>query len=164
MKIAIISDIHDNLKKLSECLQICQQEKINKIICCGDVSSLDTLKFISTNFLGEVFLVEGNAETFLKKDLAQFSNINFCGLVGYTELDDIKIGFCHKPKDIALVFKGVDYKLDFIFYGHTHKPWLEKEKGTMLVNPGNIAGIFYQSSFALFDTKTRNLELKIINN
>lgn len=159
MQIAIISDMHDNLLKLEKCLNICNSKTVSKIICCGDVCSQDTLKFLSLNFSGEIFLVEGNAETFEKKDLKEFSNINFQGLVGYTEIAKLKIGFCHKLSDVSLVYKGTNNKLDFIFYGHSHKPWLENKAGTMLVNPGNVAGIFYQASFALFNTTRRKLEL-----
>lgn len=159
MQIAIISDMHDNLLKLEKCLNTCNKIAVSKIICCGDVCSKDTLKFLSLNFPGEIFLVEGNAETFEKKDLKEFSNINFQGLIGYTELDKLKIGFCHKSKDIPKVLNGFKDKLDFIFYGHSHKPWLENKNNTLFINPGNVAGIFYQASFALFNTSTRKLEL-----
>ena len=159
MTIAIISDIHDNLNKLEKCLIVCKENKVSKIICCGDVCSKDTLKFISTGFPGEIFLVEGNAETYNYKDLDRFTNINFQYLLGYTEIDKLKIGFCHKSKDILKVLNGSKDKLDFIFYGHSHKPWLENKNNTLLINPGNVAGVFYQASFALFNTSTRKLEL-----
>ncbi|HZJ41721.1 MAG TPA: metallophosphoesterase family protein [Patescibacteria group bacterium] len=163
MVIAIISDIHDNLLNLKKCLDICLKNKITKLICCGDVGNLDTLKYISTNFLGEIFLIDGNAETYSSDEIKKFTNINYQGLIGYTKIDNFNIGFCHKSIDIEKVKKNSDVRLDYIFYGHSHKPWLEKQDNIMIVNPGNIAGIFYQATFTLFDTQSKNLKLQIIN-
>lgn len=162
MKIAIISDIHDNLINLEKCLKTCQEEKVEKIICCGDVGNFETLKYISSNFSGEIFLVEGNAETYHEKDVSKLANINYQGLIGYANLNKKNIGFCHKSIDIPKVKENSESKLDFIFYGHSHKPWLETVAGTALINPGNIANIYYQATFALLDLETKNLELKII--
>jgi predicted phosphodiesterase len=55
---------------------------------------------------------------------------------------------------------------DFVFYGHTHKPWIsdidvtskDRKKCTML-NPGNVAGDYYLPTFALWDTQDNNLNL-----
>ncbi|MDD2354082.1 MAG: YfcE family phosphodiesterase [Patescibacteria group bacterium] len=162
MKIAIISDSHDNLDNLKICFSIIKKEKIKKIICCGDVCSLDTLKFISTNFLGEIFLVTGNAETYQEKDLKKIKNITYQGLLGYIKINNLNIGFCHKPTELKELQLKAKTKLDFIFYGHTHKPWLEKKLNTFLANPGNVAGIFYQPTFALLNTINKKLELKLI--
>lgn len=162
MKIAIIADSHDNLQNLDKCLKICKQEGVDKIICCGDVDNFDTLKHISSNFSGEIFLVKGNADTFNDEDAASLGNINYQGFIGYAKLGQVNLGFCHKSGDIKKVKDKSDNKLDFIFYGHSHKPWLVKEAGTTLINPGNIASIYYQATFALLDLKSRNLQLKII--
>ena len=54
--------------------------------------------------------------------------------------------------------------LNFIFYGHTHKPALEKSLSTIIANPGNIASIHYPASFAILNTTTKKLELKILTN
>jgi putative phosphoesterase len=150
MKIAIISDSHDNLKNIERFFYIIKNENISKIICCGDVTSKETLEFISTNFLGEIFLVLGNAETFIEEDIEKIKNMNYQGKIGYAKIENVK--------------KDAKNNLDFIFYGHTHKPWLEKSNDIILANPGNLAGIFYQPTFALLDTHSKNLELKLINN
>lgn len=71
-----------------------------------------------------------------------------------------KIAFCHFPEIAKELVRRQKY--DIVFYGHTHKPWLKKIGKTRLVNPGNIAGMFYKSTFATYDTKTDKLELKII--
>ena len=77
MKIAIISDLHDNLATLDLFFKIAKEEKIEKIICCGDVGNLESLSYLSSSFTGEISLVYGNAEMFQAEDVKQFNNINF---------------------------------------------------------------------------------------
>lgn len=76
MFIAIISDIHNNLDNLKKCLFWCSDNKVEKIICCGDVADLNTMTYLAQNFSGEIFVVEGNAETYREADLGIFPNIN----------------------------------------------------------------------------------------
>ncbi|MCK4745114.1 metallophosphoesterase family protein, partial [Candidatus Parcubacteria bacterium] len=50
MKVAIISDIHDNIPNLKKGLAYCAENNIEKIFCCGDVTNSETLKFLADNF------------------------------------------------------------------------------------------------------------------
>ena len=163
MQIAILSDLHDNLINLKQCLDWCRSNKIEKIICCGDVGNQVTISYLSAHFSGEIFLVEGNAETYQTSDLTPLTNVKYFGLLGQIELEKLKISFCHKEKDVpALLTKSGP--ADFIFYGHSHKPWLEKKGKIMIANPGNLAGIFFAPTFAVLDVGSKNLELKLLSN
>ena len=53
-------------------------------------------------------------------------------------------------------------KYDLVFYGHTHRAWDEKVGNCHMINPGELAGQFYKSTFAVYDTDTEKLELKIL--
>lgn len=162
MVIAIISDIHDNQVNLNKCLSWCRQNKIEKIICCGDVTTIETINFFAAKFSGEIFLVAGNIELYEERELSAYKNINYCGEIGIREIGGANIGFCHDRRDVTQILETTPLLLDFIFYGHTHKPWLEKPGEVMVVNPGNIAGVFHQATFATLDTKNKKLELKIL--
>lgn len=162
MKVAIISDIHDNLVNLEKCLTWCNKNKIDKIVCPGDITNNETLNYLSSNFSGEIFLVSGNAEIYKKEDLNGLKNINFGGEINIFKIDNLNIGLCHQPEKIKRIIAESLNKLDFIFYGHTHKPWIEKQESTMIVNPGTLSGTFYEAAFAFFDTASRKLELKIL--
>lgn len=164
MLIAIISDIHDNLKNLNTFLSWCHNQKIDKIICGGDVCNLDTLEILSTKFSGEIFLVEGNGETFSYKEITNLHNIKYLGLRQIFTVDNLKIGLAHKSKEIENLINMGGPDTDFIFYGHSHKPWLERRGKTIIANPGNIAGIFFAPSFAVLNTDTKNIELKLLQN
>lgn len=162
MLIAIISDIHDNLETLKKCLTWCGNNKINSLICCGDITTIETLSYLARNFSGEIFVVSGNAEIYEEKDTKKFKNINFYGEIAINEINGVNIGFCHKPEKITKIQELSPLDLDFIFYGHTHKPWLEKRGSTLIVNPGTLGGVFYQATFAVLDSKQKNLSLKIV--
>jgi len=172
MIIAIISDIHDNLTNLDKCLDWCRKNKVVKIICLGDITNSETINYLSSNFNGEIFLVRGNIELYEEDELKSYQNINYGGEISIIEIDNLRIGLCHEPRKIKKILaddigkeSGPNIKnnrLDFIFYGHTHKPWLEKDGLTMIINPGNISGTFYEATFSYLDTTSRKLELKIL--
>ncbi len=165
MRIGIISDTHDNIINFKKAIEWMKKEKIKTVIHCGDISSPMTLKEVSQDFKGKIHLVFGNMddkrlfEQFLSKE--KIKNAIFHGQTGEIEKDHKKIAFSHFPevaKKLAL-----SKKYDLVFYGHTHKPWEEKINHCRLVNPGNLAGIFYRATFAVYDTKNDILELKILD-
>lgn len=161
MKIAVISDIHDNIARLNEALSIATKENIEACFCCGDISSLETVQIISGAFK-RVFLVLGNMDFALKNQLELFpENITASADILEFKLGKLKIALTHydyKAKELA---KSELY--DFIFYGHTHTPWEKKIKKTTILNPGEITGQFGRASFAIFDTKGKKAKLILID-
>ncbi len=168
MKIAIISDSHDNLATLKKALAWLNKEEIKTMIHCGDVSSPAMLREISKNFKGKIHLILGNIgpvgvganeDPFgIKK--SGIKNVKFYGQIGQLKIGDKKLAFAHEPekaKELALTGK-----YDLVFYGHDHRPWEEKMKNCRLVNPGTLAGMFNKATFAVYDTKTDKLELKLV--
>lgn len=160
MRVAIISDIHDNLANLNKCLNWCEDNNIQAIFGCGDFTNSDTIKFLGENFQKPIFLVQGNCDFWEEKDLKNFANFNFLGRFGRFELADKKIGLCHEPIFIDKVLELG--KCDIIFYGHTHRPFEENKNNTKLINPGTLGGVFQKATFATWDTESNNLELKIL--
>jgi len=163
MKIAILSDSHDNIKNLEKTLAFCKKKKIKKIIHCGDITKAETLNFIKDNFKGEIFVSLGNADLkeeilFLKENL---EGVSIFENLGEIEINNLKIGFCHFPNDLNELIQKKEY--DFFFFGHTHKPSLKKNKKCYLVNPGNSANLYFQPTFAILDTKSKKLNLVLIN-
>ncbi len=165
MKIAIFSDSHDNIPNLEKFLTWCKKNKIEQLIFCGDLSTPTTLKeILELKFKGEIHIVFGNVsdKELEPRAAAQSSNVVHHGEVGKTKIDGKKIAFTHFPQKAKKLAQSGKY--DIVFYGHTHKPWKEKIGNCQLVNPGNLAGIFYKATFAIYNTKTNKLELKILEN
>jgi len=159
MKLAIISDSHDNMANLGKVVDWLKKEKIGLVIHCGDISSPSTLKQAFAGFQGELKASLGNADFGLPEEYEQLPKIKIFSDSGELFLAK-KIAFIHHP-DIAenMAESG---KYDLVFYGHTHKPWEEKRGNCRLINPGNIAGAFYKASFAVYDLETDKLDLKIL--
>jgi predicted phosphodiesterase len=88
------------------------------------------------------------------------------------EIENKFIAITHRPEDAKILAQSGKY--DLVFYGHTHKPWEEKIPARnalhsnagggycRMINPGELAGQFYKPTFAIYDTDTDKLELKIL--
>lgn len=163
MKLAIISDTHDNVPNLEKALKWINKNKIKVIIHCGDLSAPSMLtKVIALKFKGQINFVHGNVgdRELLEEVAKKYKKFIIHGNAGKIEIDKKKIAFTHFPWLAEKLAKGGRY--DLVFYGHTHKPWEEKIGQTRMANPGTLAGMFYRATFAVYDTKTDKLELKIL--
>ncbi len=194
MRIAIISDVHNNIANLKKILDYCRDNEIEKIICCGDLASLETLDFLNDNFAGENFYCFGNMDdgqmtnkvchpdpaeagegsrsntasnntTGFLAELGmtcRYKNTRVFKNFGETEFGSLaskkyKIAFTHYPENARELCESGKY--DFVFYGHTHKPWEETVKNCKMLNPGNVAGEIYPPTFCAWDTVTNNFSL-----
>lgn len=161
MKIAIISDVHDNIPNLKKVLEYCGKNKIEKIICCGDLASLETLDFLNENFYSENYFVFGNMDNDYLKDYPfennEYKKTKIFEDFGEAEFENKKIAFVHFPEDAKELCRTGKYK--FVFYGHTHKPWEENIDDCKMLNPGNVAGQFYLATFAVWNTENDKFEL-----
>lgn len=162
MKVVIISDIHDNLVNLGKCLHWCRKSNLGELICCGDLTNSETLEFLAQNFKGIIYLVRGNIEIYDEDEVKQYKNIKYYGKIGKVELDEKAVGFGHEPYFIDDILEKEKY--DIIFYGHTHRPWEFKKKGAKIVNPGTLGGVFNKATFAVWESASGKLELKILEN
>lgn len=161
MKIVIISDIHDNIINLAKVLNWCQKEKVEAMICCGDVTNSETLKFLTNEFYFTTYLVRGNMEIYPEAEIKNYDNLNYLGKFGRFELEKKFIGVCHEPENISEVL-GLG-PCDIIFCGHTHQPWQEKRGKTVVVNVGTVSGMFYKACFAAWDTTANKLDLILLD-
>ena len=164
MKLAIISDTHDNVPNLEKALKWMNKNNIEQLIHCGDLCAPSIIiETLGPGFSGKIHMVFGNVEDRDKTpEIAkEFSQITHYGDQGEVEIDGKKIAFVHYPdKAKELAESG---KYDLVFYGHNHKPWEEIINKTRLVNPGTLAGLFQRATFAVYDTEDDNLELKILD-
>ena len=165
MKIAIVSDSHDNLVNIDKVLAFCKKEEIKIILHCGDLCSPSIVKYLAENFAGQIWWIEGNVHGELKKmsDISEyFANTHYLGEEGSPAIPGInlKIYLTHYPEVAEAVAKTGNY--DYVFYGHTHQPWEETINSALVVNPGTLAGMFNKATFAVLDTAAKKLELKIL--
>ncbi len=160
MKIAIISDIHNNTTNLKKVLDYCNNEEIKTLICCGDLASMETLEYLTDNFSGEIFYCFGNMDDGQMRNYdfkEKYRNTWIFRDYGAACTDNKNIAFTHYP-EAAKKLCGTE-KYDFVFYGHTHKPWEETIGKCKVLNPGNVAGEIYPPTFAVWETENNNFEL-----
>ncbi|MDD3284026.1 MAG: YfcE family phosphodiesterase [Patescibacteria group bacterium] len=164
MKIAIMSDSHDNIPRIDQMLGILTKENIKIIIHCGDVCAPGVMKYLAQKFEGDIYLslgnVDGDHEMMKKMTSKDTKNIKLFEEFGEIEIDNIKIAFTHFPESAKELAKTDKY--NFVFYGHTHKPWEEKINNCKVLNPGTLAGLFNKSTFAILDTKTKITKLIVL--
>ena len=164
MKIIIISDIHDNLLNLDKVLHYAKDNNIDKMICCGDFGSEATIRYLANNFKGNVRAVFGNADDDhmdYDKVKDKFSNIKLSKDVSNFAIDNKRVLVVHEPVHYEAYLGNED--LQYIFYGHTHKPWQEVNKGKIILNPGNVSNYGYSPTFAVWETENDKFALVQIN-
>lgn len=142
MKIALVSDSHDNLDKIKKFVKDVKERQVDLIIHLGDIIS---------PFSAREFLKTG------KKIISIYGN-NDGEIKGLSDLLDIK----PFPREIEIEGKKIllyhdplfdEDKLDawdFLFYGHTHKKYFVKKGKTLIINPGELCG--YLTSLSTYVT------------
>jgi putative phosphoesterase len=159
-KLAVISDVHDNLANLAKALNYIKSNKIDYLICTGDLQSFEAWAELNKLSI-PVFAAKGNADEAL--DLSQFSNIQVWQNFGEIELAGKKILFSHYPE---VVKKIIDHKPSYYHLalnGHSHMPWEENYLNTKLLNPGNVANVRYNPTFAIINLDDLKAQLILLN-
>jgi len=163
MKFAIISDSHGNSVNFKNIVRWLNKEGIALILHAGDIGDPDSLKESLADFLGEFFGVFGNMDKDFKIFVEEYNKIPRVKIeekIMETEIGGKKIAVTHFPEKARDLAESGNY--DLVFYGHTHRPWEEKVGNCRFINPGESAGQFYKSTFAVYDTDTDKLDLKIL--
>ena len=62
MKIAIVSDTHDNIDNFNKIIDFLHKENIGTILHCGDICNQEIINEATKNFKGEIMFVRGNGD------------------------------------------------------------------------------------------------------
>ena len=154
MKIAVISDIHDNIWRLERALLDIAGENCDVLLCCGDLCAPFSLKQIAEGFGGPVHVVFGNNDGdkwLLTTIAAKAGNVMLHDTFFESEIGGRKVAMVHFPT-VGRALAASD-KYDAVFYGHNHTQATERVGKTWLVNPGEIMGRFGRSTYAIFDVE-----------
>jgi putative phosphoesterase len=161
MRVAVLSDIHDNIWNLAKVLE--RTEEADVLLFLGDFCAPFTLKQIADGFGGPVHCVRGNNDgdmLLLNRVAAQAGNVTFYSPLGELELGGRKVAITHYPEIAAgLVASG---KYDAVFSGHTHRCKEERHGDTLWVNPGEVMGRFGEPGFGFYDTESNTFTREMI--
>ncbi|NCU42947.1 YfcE family phosphodiesterase [Candidatus Falkowbacteria bacterium] len=160
--IAIFSDLHDNLNNLDLFLTRVRAQKVTTLVFLGDLTSAETLDYLSSKWEKRIYLVGGNADFFKATDCKKHSQLIYKADYLDFNYGNFRFLIAHKPLDLKKILT-LNSTYDFAFYGHTHTPWIKNENGVVIANPGNLKDGFGQATYALLDTENGHLELKRLN-
>jgi hypothetical protein len=160
MKIAVLSDIHDNIWNLDKALEKVKENQCEAIIFCGDFCAPFVVPHLTVTGLPVSACFGNNDEdqwSIVKNAKSDKFQVWALGQeFAEIELDKTKIAFCHYPKLGRLLAQTGDYQA--VFHGHTHEAYQEKIESTLLANPGAVCGIVSghpgPAGFGVFDTST----------
>lgn len=158
MKIAIVSDSHDNLQKIEEGFKKINEEKIDFVIHLGDYIAPFTIRKIREFYNGKLIGIFGNndGDKVLLSKMFDAYNWEIYEAPKFLEIENKKFLLFHSLPD----FEKIDFNIDYILFGHTHRVYIKKEKFSIL-NPGELCGYLTgNSTFLILDIKKN--EEKII--
>jgi len=158
VKLAVISDIHDNLWALRRALAALAGSEA--LLCLGDLCSPFTITEIAERFAGPVHLVWGNNDgdkVLITHNAAEKASVTIHGDFAELELAGIKVAMTHYPHIARALAAGQQY--DLVCHGHDHQRAQTPVGRTLLLNPGEVMGRFGVSSLAIYDTGRRRAEI-----
>jgi uncharacterized protein len=159
MKLAILSDIHDNVWTLAMALEGIKDA--DGLICCGDLCSPFILDQLADGFSGSIHIVFGNndGDLFRITDKAsRRANVQLHGAFFAGELGGKRVAVNHYPEIARPLAESGKY--DLVCYGHNHSYMIEKVESTLAINPGALMGYDPQNkreispTFIIYDTTT----------
>lgn len=157
MKIGVVTDTHENMPKIDQAVKICNREKVDLVIHCGDFISPITASHFKplTARMEGVYGNNDGDKLYLQEKYQGIATLHKGRFI--LEEDGKRILIIHEPDCLdELIESG---KFDLIFYGHTH--YLDIREGkTLVVNPGETGGwITGRCTMALVDTNTMSVRI-----
>ncbi len=129
MLIGLISDTHDNLPFIEKAVNFLNQKEVELVLHAGDFIapfSLKPLGKLRCPWWGVFGNNDGEKEGLRK---------NSEGRIQAAPLEIFREG-----RKVVLMHEFQDREGDILVFGHTHYPEIRREKGKLLVNPGEVCG------------------------
>ena len=162
MKIAIISDIHENYHNLTLFFTDIEGKNIEQIICLWDLIGIWISKLLAFNWI-PVFMVWWNNDwskvQITKISFQEWSKLKVSDeIFDFLEFEDKKFFLTHYPKLAVSMAKSWDF--DAVFYWHNHEQNIEKIWNCLIINPWEISAFkTWKATYAIYDTENNIAEI-----
>lgn len=158
MKIAIISDIHDNVWNLKIVLK--QIQEADSLLCLGDLCSPFIVSMLAKGFPERpVHIIFGNndGDHFrIHAKTKAFPLVQVHGEIFQAEVGGRRL-FANHFDYLALPI-AQSGQFDLVCFGHNHRYQVERFGKTLAINPGALMGFDgdnpISASFVIYDTHT----------
>jgi hypothetical protein len=166
MRIAVLSDIHDNVWKLDAALAAVAVT--DAMICCGDLCSPFIVHQIARAYSKPVHIVFGNNDGDhyrITSNAAKYAHLHLHGEIFTAEFDARSIAVNHFDAIARPIVESG--RFDAVCFGHNHRFEIGRHGATLAINPGAIMGATFAadgtrsdcaSTFAIYDTGTGEAE------
>ncbi len=164
MRLAILSDIHDNLWNLSPALDAIKDA--DALICCGDLCSPFVIDELA-KFERDIHIVFGNNDADLYRITAKAlkkPNCHVHGELFQGTFDGKRFAVNHFDYLARPIAKSGDY--DVVCFGHNHEFEISHQGACLLINPGPVMGAKFSSgkwedttpTFVIYDAASNTPE------
>ena len=155
MRLAIISDVHDNIWSLARVLKAISEERAEVLLVCGDLCAPFSLRAIADGFPKPVYVVFGNNDgdqLHLCEVAVKAGNVALHSFLVEETLDGAKVAIVHYPEVGTRLAAAGEFQA--VFYGHSHVAEMKTINGCLALNPGEVMGRFGRVTYAIYDTRT----------
>ncbi|MBV9268551.1 MAG: metallophosphoesterase family protein [Acidobacteriaceae bacterium] len=161
MRIAVFSDIHDNLWNLAAAVK--SVEDADVLLCCGDLCSPFVIDELA-KFPRDVHVVFGNNDADLYRITAKAGRTRHVRVYGELFRQDFagrRLAMNHFDYLAKPMAKSGEF--DIVCFGHNHQLEIGRTGACLLVNPGPIMGAKFANgwedvapTFAIYDTDSNS--------
>ncbi len=157
MRIALISDTHNDQDRIKQALARLRQEHITTVLHAGDVTSARMLRFFKAF---DVWVARGNMDhdPALNATVHELFGPQRLTAIHKLTLDGHTLALIHNGESAAgrELIQSRDY--DYVIHGHSHHPRDEAFSATRVINPGALGNTGWRRpSFAILDLQTGDL-------
>ncbi len=163
MKIAILSDSHDNIWCLEKALDEVSRQNCDVLLHCGDLVAPFILAQMAQAFDGPIHVIEGNNDgdgRLQQQVAAGFPHITLHGPYAELELGGRKVALIHYPEPARRIAQSGVF--DLVCYGHDHQQHWERVGDCLLVNPGEVMGRYGSPTWGIYECESHQFTLQAI--
>jgi putative phosphoesterase len=168
MKLAILSDIHDNIWNLDVIIKHIQHT--DQLLFCGDLCAPFVVNLMAEGYSKPIHIVFGNndGDKFHITNLSKnHPHVHLYGEIMKKEFDGKLFCMNHYP-EIALEM-GKSNEFDVVCYGHDHQFHISSSEKTLMINPGPVMGYLPREkkdvpgTYVIYDTQTGEIDAYKVN-
>jgi putative phosphoesterase len=166
MRIAILSDIHDNVWKLAAALERARAADV--LLCLGDLCSPFVVHQLGGGFTGPIHILFGNNDADLFRIASNARRYPHIAIhAEWFRGDFAGRSFAANHYDNIGRAVAASGEFDVVCFGHNHRYEITPMGKTLAINPGPIMGAAFAadgsrtdvaSTFVIYDTATGQAE------
>jgi uncharacterized protein len=161
MKIAIVSDTHDQADRVTRALALARERGAELVLHCGDIVGPEIVEL----FRGwPAHFVFGNCdwdEDGLKRAIAAIG-ATYHENYGHLEIDGVNFAFIHGHDTNLMNDLRTSGAFAYLFHGHTHFAMDRQLGATRVINPGALQRAAIKT-FVVLDTATGAAESVVVS-